>query len=111
MFRADSYLHTRKILVHTNSMWYTTCKWLTVCFGFTNLSFKEIYIRSHTHIAMGGDGMSEEANNHNNDEQDKLHGFSVMEQTWHRYLRIVSIDRQQMSRTGIYDLLPYIPSL
>ena len=81
MFRADSYLHTRKILVHTNSMWYTTCKWSTVCFGFTNLSFKEIYIRSHTHIAMGGDGMSEEANNHNNDEQDKLHGFSVMEQT------------------------------
>lgn len=60
---------------------------------------------------MGRDGMSKEANNHNNDEQDKLHGFSVMEQTWLRYLRIVSIDRQQMSRTGIYDLPPYIPSL
>ena len=81
MFRADSHLHTFKILVHTNSIWYTTCKWSTGCFSFINLSFKEIYTRSHTHIAMSGDGMGEEAKNHNKDEQDKLHGFSVVEQT------------------------------
>lgn len=110
MFRADSHLHTCKILVHTNSIWYTTCKWSTGCFSFINLSFKEIYTRSHTHIAMSGDGMGEEAKNHNKDEQDKLHGFSVVEQTWLRYLRIVSIDRQQNVAHRNWWSPPYIPS-
>lgn len=94
----------------SNSIWYTTCKWSTGCFSFINLSFKEIYTRSHTHIAMSGDGMGEEAKNHNEDEQDKLHGFSVVEQTWLRYLRIVSIDRQQNVAHRNWWSPSYIPS-